>query len=608
LSSWCANAEVRQRREESIMVDAAKWLLALLLCLGSAPARGGEALDLGPAARARIDRLAAEQPLETWKQEQVNLAGNVTAWLISQGALSPEEERDCAREWHTRLLAAHRTVPAPARAEAVFRRLVDELPPHLKPEPFRCTLTVLDVPERNAFTAGAGLVYVTRPLLDELLRDRERGPAALAFVLAHELGHVARGHTRRGWQLAQIEAEIDRGVRLKVEKEAVRKLLQTCVAPSGRLVQFLYTRQQVYEADCFAWQLCRNAGFDSEHALDWVRYLAAEDGFRRKTSTLGYYLSEQPDALRRLRRLQMERDGLVCDEREHGLFEYDRKSGELTRCGPGCVAAGEKALVFLHGLRGDEETFAAALPYFAGRREVEGYRLLVFRHPNNDSLAHCGEFLTREVKRTLASPGKAFFICHSAGGLVFRYYAEVKRGDFDRAVFLGTPHEGSSLTGLKFLLDAAAFAGELKHGLPGAVAATVAEGRGEIGHDLHPDSLFLRHLGRDPSLAPRYHVIYGRHLSKTRGVALRLAVAAGREALRRLVAERVESELLRRQALRLLDGLRVPEEVTRGDLIVSVDSARVAGASSVTATKLHHLALPADKEVLRRVLGIIVGD
>src|SRR5262249_24523990 len=150
------------------------------------------------------------------------------------------------------------------------------------------------------------------PLLDELLQDPERGPAALAFVLAHELGHVARGHTRRGWQVVQVEAEINRGIRLLVEKESLRTLLQTCVASSGQLVQFLYAREQVYEADCFAWQLCRNAGLDTDHALDWLRRLAAEkypgapagdaDGpeGRRPASTLGYYLSEQPDPLRRL--------------------------------------------------------------------------------------------------------------------------------------------------------------------------------------------------------------------------------------------------------------------------------------------------------------------
>jgi Zn-dependent protease with chaperone function/pimeloyl-ACP methyl ester carboxylesterase len=605
------------------MVTAARSLrtgcLVLLLGLAGGRTWAAEAADLGPAERARIDRRAAEQPLETPKQEQVNFAGNITAWLISQGTLTPEEERDYAQEWHTRLLAAPQSVPVPDEVAKMFRKLVEQLPPHLKPEPFRCTLTVLDVPEHTAFTVGAGLVYVTRPLLDDLLRDEERGPAALAFVVAHELGHVARGHTRRGWQLVQLEAEINTGVRLLVEKEKVRKLLQTCVATSGKLVKFLYTREQAYEADSFAWQLCRNAGVDADHALDWLRRLAAErhpraldngrpPDARRPTSTLGYYLSEEPDPLRRLRRLQMERDGRVDDEEQYGLFAYGREAGGLKRCGAGDVGAGEKAIVFVHGLRGDEETFATCLRHFAGRKELDAYRLLVFRHPNNDSLARGGEFLAREMTRVVASPENAFFVCHSAGGLVFRYYAEIKQGDFDRAVFLGTPHQGSSLTSLKFLVEAAEFVGELRHGLSGAVAATVAEGRGEVAHDLHPDSLFLQYLGRDERRAGRYHVFYGRHLGKSPSLALWATVTAARGAFRHLIAECVGSHSLRRQALRLLERLCVPDEVTYGDLIVSVDSASLEGAASVTATKLHHLALTTDKDVMRRVLGIIAGE
>ena len=54
---------------------------------------------------------------------------------------------------------------------------------------------------------------------------------------------------------------------------------------------------------------------------------------------------------------------------------------------------------------------------------------------------------------------------------------------------------------MKFLIDVCEFAVALRLGLPKAIAATVPEGRGEIGWDILPDSLFLRYLGQDKALA-----------------------------------------------------------------------------------------------------------
>ena len=135
-------------------------------------------------------------------------------------------------------------------------------------------------------------------------------------------------------------------------------------------------------------------------------------------------------------------------------------------------------------------------------------------------------------------------------GYDLRYYAEKKRGAFDQVIFVGTPHGGSMMTGVKFLLDAEEFVGTaFKLGLPEGIAETVAEGQGAMGHDLMPDSLFLRHLGHDPELARRYRVICGRVFGPAKGVALRAAFKAGTELLDRQVAK-VDSASVRRQAPR----------------------------------------------------------
>src|SRR5439155_2317862 len=176
-------------------------------------------------------------------------------------------------------------------------------------------------------------------------------------------------------------------------------------------------------------------------------------------------------------RLLMEQSGEVQDKERLGLFAFDPKTRRLTRCAAGAIPAGKACVVFIHGMHGDDGSFRHFLAFLASDKRTAGRPLLVFRHPGNGSLAHSGRFLRNEMARVVASPARASFVCHSAGGLVFRYYAEKLGGDFDRAVLLGTPNAGSLLTPLKFLADAAEFASDLKMGLPAAITATLSEGR-----------------------------------------------------------------------------------------------------------------------------------
>jgi Zn-dependent protease with chaperone function len=563
--------------------------------------------------RARVDRLALAQPAAAVAPDRLDLAGNVPAWLLSQVGLTPAEELHQARAQHKEVVAAHRPAPALASAERLLARLVGQLPPHFKPAPFRYTLTVLEAPGLNAFATGGGLLYVTRPLLEALRQDRARGEAALAFVLAHEVGHTALQHCRRGWQLLAVEAEARKGIDLRVEPGRLRDLLQTGARRTGTWVEFLYSRDQQYEADAFALHLCRNAGVPEDAALDALRHLAllhhprltAEPGPGRGASGAGAFLSADPGPLLRLKRLLLERDGLV-EEADYGLFERDR-GGALKRCGDRSVAAADRPVVFVHGLRGGKESFAAYLAFFAKAPELRGRKLLVFRYPNNASLARCGRYLSREMRRVVTGPRKAVFVCHSAGGLVFRHYAEVGRGDFDRAVLLATPHAGSDLTGLKFLVDLGELAGELPAGLSEALARTVPEGRGEVTLDLHPDSLFLRHLGHDAARAARYHVFYGQHLTPAQALALRAAFAAGKRLVAKKWVPRLGPPARRAQAQLWLDELHLPEEVLRGDLIVSVRSAALPGAGRLTRTALHHQAFKSDPALVRQVLESITA-
>src|SRR4029450_5275827 len=100
-------------------------------------------------------------------------------------------------------------------------------------------------------------------------------PAVLAFLLADEIGHVARLHCRRGYQLQKLQDEAQRGISLNVDDKTLKIILQTSIDPTARFLTFLYTPGQHFEADLFALHLCRNAGFDADDATDAVRWLGA---------------------------------------------------------------------------------------------------------------------------------------------------------------------------------------------------------------------------------------------------------------------------------------------------------------------------------------------
>jgi hypothetical protein len=226
----------------------------------------------------------------------------------------------------------------------------------------------------------------------------------------------------------------------------------------------------------------------------------------------------------------------------------------------------------------------------------------MFRYPNDGSLARAGRFLGNEMARVVRSPRRASFVCHSAGGLVFRYYAEKLRGDFHCAAFLGTPHGGTRMTWTKTVVDALAFAeGGWKLGLPAAIRATVAEGKGDITPDLEPDSLFLRHLGRDAHLAQRYHVVYGRYVSGSQTWTLRVAYLAAKVVLEDAIRRRPGPAWIKERGLRMVRQVRLTEEVLDGDLVIASSSARLEGAGKETAVACHHQALKTDPRAMRAV-------
>src|SRR5262249_16805703 len=132
-------------------------------------------------------------------------------------------------------------------------------PARMRPPEIEFTLSAVDVPEADSFTLGAGRVYLRDTFLKSTVQPNPAEQDQLAFVLAHELGHLALGHARRVYQrLWMIEHVYDD------RSETTRAALEK----AGWMLESLYLRDDEFQADLFAIQLCRNAGFDVENCLD----------------------------------------------------------------------------------------------------------------------------------------------------------------------------------------------------------------------------------------------------------------------------------------------------------------------------------------------------
>lgn len=592
-------------------------ITALLSC--AQPTRADDMPDLRrleQAVRDRIDRVAEHTTLETLEQERVDFAGDLVAWCISQAVLSDAEEAHAAGAVAAAVMEQATVTETPAAAAQLFRRLLAALPAHQSPKEFRWTLTTLAVPEVNAFAVGGGFVFVNRPLLSGLLAEPDRGPAALAFVLAHEIGHVVLGHCRRGYQRERIERDIRAGLRLRIDHALLGRVLQTAVNPAGRLVKFLYSRGQEFDADLFALHLCRNAGLDLDQTLDAMRWLIALRHPRILTEpeyvpteadgadigVLAYLTASHPSPLRRLRRLRMEIDGTMPPDGNFGLRAWHEPTGSLKALG-GTLARERRAVVLVHGIGGSDDSFAvlraalvAALPTAA---------VLEFRYLGDGSLAHAAAMLRRELIRLVPDLSRVTFVAHGAGGLVVRAYTEKLAGACAGVLFLGVPHRGCDLRGTRFLVELASFVSALRLGIPDGVSATIREGRGQVERDLHPDSLFLRWLGDGPREEARYHTHAGVFLGRLARHPLQLAVAAAKPAARKLVSERLEIDWIREAVLARIEELRVTAEIAEGDLLVAASSATAISGTAKTWPKTHHLDLKCDEAVVKELVAML---
>jgi len=155
----------------------------------------------------------------------------------------------------------------------------------------RFSFRVLADPQLNAFALPGGFVFVTRPLL-ELCAEKDD---ELAFVLAHEMAHVVRGHA------------MDRMVSSTLLNVASRASLAARMMNKGvldaalRLLQNAYSREQEIEADQFAVRLMLSAGMDP---LAGAAVLGKLNDFADDPGELSSYFSTHPPLTARIDRIR----------------------------------------------------------------------------------------------------------------------------------------------------------------------------------------------------------------------------------------------------------------------------------------------------------------
>lgn len=230
-----------------------------------------------------------------WFYELGRMAGpriRKTRWIL-QSAVGNEEDILAAEDGVGQDLAAevlHQVHLCPDQGlTTTVRDLGSCLTRYLVNQRRRFRFHVIDMPAPNAFALPGGQVFVTRSILD-LCRGRQD---QTAFVLAHEMAHVVRGH-------AMNRMMTHSAVNLAAGLAATRSAIGAWAKQVGvSAIQSAYSQDQEFEADYLAVLLVKAAGYDG-HAAEALILALAGATSDPGPGGLGSYFSTHPPAQERI--------------------------------------------------------------------------------------------------------------------------------------------------------------------------------------------------------------------------------------------------------------------------------------------------------------------
>ncbi|MEI7481643.1 MAG: M48 family metalloprotease [Elusimicrobiota bacterium] len=142
----------------------------------------------------------------------------------------------------------------------------------------------------NAFAVPDGSIFVTT----ELLKLAGRNQLALAAILAHEIGHIARRHGAETLQL-QLGYGVMNFFIFGFERSAARQAGDL----TSKIVGLGYGREMELEADICAVRYLARLGYQPEGSLEFLRILLPL-GKGRGDFMLGKYLRTHPPTEERI--------------------------------------------------------------------------------------------------------------------------------------------------------------------------------------------------------------------------------------------------------------------------------------------------------------------
>ncbi|QXD25189.1 M48 family metallopeptidase [Opitutia bacterium ISCC 51] len=180
---------------------------------------------------------------------------NKSRWLYDS-LLGSEEER-IASEYKLGHQMANEVTAQSELVEIEFTGVLHKRLAKWINSPHRFNSTVLRSDEVNAFVLPGGYIFLTEAIVNFCKRNEDE----LAFIIAHEMAHVVKGHAFDRMIADHSIQVISKWLRVgglagAAAKQATLKFLKT-----------QYSRDNEHEADDFGIRLAMAAGYDPKGAV-----------------------------------------------------------------------------------------------------------------------------------------------------------------------------------------------------------------------------------------------------------------------------------------------------------------------------------------------------
>lgn len=215
--------------------------------------------DLGKILKENVQKKIGENP---------GAAANILSGIVGT---TQEEEVAIGRQIAGNLLGA-----SPLVKDKLLQKYVNNVGRWVASQSERPDLPwhfgVIDTKDINAFAAPGGYIFVTRGLYLQLQNE-----AALAGVLAHEIGHVIRQHHLKVLQQSSL---VDLGGQAVARQVGNNEKVQKLIGSGAEVVARSLDKNAEFEADSIAVVLSTRAGYDPfsfPEVLQEIGHIAKDD-------------------------------------------------------------------------------------------------------------------------------------------------------------------------------------------------------------------------------------------------------------------------------------------------------------------------------------------